>query len=258
MPSSSSWVTLQVDGGPMEAYVAAPPGDGRYPGVVVGMHAFGVDRFIQGKCDELAAAGYVAIAPYLYHRHEHVSVHELGGLAYDDPRRRELALPMKDALRDDEVQRDMLAALEYLKGMPSVGGPFGVTGFCIGGRVAYLMAATTNVFDAAAVFYGTEVDKPWGHDGPSPLALSKQIQCAMVGFFGNEDANPSPADVDRIGAELERQGVAHTFYRYDGAPHAFNDPFNPARWTPAAAQDAWPRLLDFFQKNLKARVQDAV
>jgi carboxymethylenebutenolidase len=246
---ASSWVALEVDGSRMDAYVAAPTGDGPYPGVVVGMHAFGVDKFIQGKCDELAASGYVVIAPYLYHRQKNISLQELIGLKFEDPRRREVAMPMKDLLRDDEIQRDVLAALDHLKSMPSVSGQFGITGFCIGGRVTYLMAVASGAFDAAAVFYGTDVNKSWGHDGPSPLALSGQIRCPLVGFFGNEDTNPSPADVDEMEQELERQGVPHAFYRYDGAPHAFNDPFNPVRWTPAAAADAWPRLLDFFRRT---------
>ncbi len=250
---ASNWVTISVDGSPMKAYVSAPSGDGPYPGVVVGMHAFGIDQFIQSKCDELAAAGYVAIAPYLYHRQKDISLQELISLKFEDPRRRDVAMPMKDALRDDEIQRDILAALGHLKAIPFVGGPVGVIGFCIGGRVAYLMAASTDTFEAAAIFYGTDIAQAWG-DGPPPLSLSGNIRCPVIGFFGNDDTNPSPADVDLIDAELTHQGVAHTFYRYDGAPHAFNDPFNPVRWTPVAAADAAPRLLSFFEEHLTGRV----
>jgi carboxymethylenebutenolidase len=248
----SEWTTFEVDGSPVQTYVSSPEGPPPFPPVIVAMHVFGVDRFVQGKCDELAEAGYVAVAPYLHHRQtKTISMEDLMAMPFEAPNRREIATSMIPALRDDELQRDMLAALEHARGLADVAGPAGVTGFCIGGRVAYLMAASTDEFGASAVFYGTDIAKPWG-DGPTPLSMSADIRCPLAGFFGNQDQNPSPADVDAIDAELNRLGIAHAFNRYEGAPHAFNDPFNPVRWTPDAAADAWPKLLKFFDEALKA------
>ena len=88
---SSEWVDIEVGGRQIEAYVASPDGPGPHPGVVVAMHVFGVDRFVQGKCDELAEAGYAAIAPYLFHR-SGVTNAQLIGYAFEDPQRREAAL----------------------------------------------------------------------------------------------------------------------------------------------------------------------
>ncbi len=247
----SEWAQISVGGKQAEAYVALPEGDGPHPGVIVAMHVFGIDRFVQGKCDELAAAGYAAIAPYLFHR-SNVENGELIGYAFEDPKRREVAMPLKDQLRDGELVEDMLAALRHLQGMPGVAGPFGVTGFCIGGRVAYLLAVGTDEFSACADFYGTDVHLPWGSDGPAPLDLTADLRCPLAGFFGDLDANPAPPDVDRLEDELKRQGKPYAFYRYPDGQHAFNDPYNPVRWNPSVAADAWVKLIDFFDGALKA------
>ena len=248
---TSEWVRIDVGGKQADAYVALPDSDGPHPGVVVAMHVFGVDRFVQGKCDELAEAGYAAIAPYLFHRSD-VSNDELVSYAFEDPKRREVAMPLKDAFRDDELVDDMLAARGYLDGLPNVSGPFGVTGFCIGGRIAYMLAVRTKEFAACADFYGVDVDLPWG-DGPVPLDLTADLDCALVGFFGDLDANPAPPDVDKLAAELAAQGKPYVFHRYPDAQHAFNDPYNPVRYNPAVAADSWAKLTAFFDGALKAQ-----
>ena len=248
----SQWTQIAVGDRLADAYVALPEGGGPHPGVVVAMHVFGVDRFVQGKCDDLAAAGYAAVAPYLFHRSP-VANADLIAIPFEDPARRETAMPLKDALRDDELVADMLAALRHLQSLGSVGGPFGVTGFCIGGRVAYLMAVATGEFAACADFYGTDVHLPWGVDGPAPLDLTANLSCALAGFFGDLDQNPTPADVDRLAAELDRQGKPYAFHRYPDGQHAFNDPYNPVRWNPSVAADAWEKLTAFFDGALKPK-----
>lgn len=245
----SQWVTINVEGKSVDAYLASPAGPSGFPGVVVAMHVFGVDRFVQGECDKLADAGYVAIAPYLFHRSP-VTNDQLVGYAFEDPDRREVALPLKDSLRDDELVADMLAAAGYLHASPNVTGPLGVTGFCIGGRIAYMMAVRTKEFVACADFYGVDVDLAWG-EGPAPLELTSRLEAALIGFFGDLDANPAPRDVDRLAAELQRQGKMYAFHRYPEAQHAFNDPFNPVRFNPSVTADSWPKLVAFFDQTLK-------
>ncbi|MCY4581874.1 MAG: dienelactone hydrolase family protein [Chloroflexi bacterium] len=248
---ASEWVSINVGGKQVDAYLAQPDAPGPHPGVVVAMHVFGVDRFVQEKCDELAQAGYAAIAPYLFHRSE-VTNAQLIGYAFEDPARREVALPLKDSLRDDELIPDMLAGLEHLRGLPEVSGPFGVTGFCIGGRIAYMLAVRTDEFTACADFYGVDVDLPWG-DGPTPLSLTADLDCALTGFFGDLDANPAPPDVDKLEAGLRAEGKPFTFHRYPNGQHAFNDPYNPVRYDPEISADSWPKLIGFFDGALKAR-----
>ena len=177
-----TWTTIDVDGSAMETYVATPDGPGPFPAVVVAMHVFGIGDFVGGKCDELADAGYVAVAPYLFHRSS-VSNAELAGISATDPKRFEVGLPLKDQLTDADIERDMLEALAHARSMPQVGATAGITGFCIGGRIAYLLAAKTEEFGACAVFYGTDIAEAWG-DGPTPLSLTPYLDCALAGFFG--------------------------------------------------------------------------
>jgi carboxymethylenebutenolidase len=75
----------------------------------------------------------------------------------------------------------------------------------------------------------------------------------VIGFFGLEDTNPSPADVDRIEGELARHGVPHEFHRYAGAGHAFLNFTNAERYRPAPAEDAWQKMLAFLDRHLATR-----
>ena len=246
----SDWTTLDVDGAPMESYLAVPDGTGPFPGVVVGMHTYGVDRGVRQFCDDLAREGFAAIAPYLYHRNTDLTVHEYSAIPFEDPRRREEAAVRGRATSLNDLRQDVLAAVAYLRDLPQVGAsPVGITGFCLGGRLSLYMAGASDTFAASAIFYGTDMNRARGGD-PSPLSFAANIRCALAGFFGSEDQNPSPADVDEVDAELDRLGIPHTFHRFEGTPHAFNDPYNPVRWTPEPAAEAWRLLIEFFRGAL--------
>ena len=119
----------------------------------------------------------------------------------------------------------------------------------MGGRVTYVMACVNPEFKAAAVFYGGNVFKPLG-EGPSPFERSAAIQCPLIGFFGAEDANPSPDDVRRIDAELTRLGKWHEFHTYNNAGHAFQN-FLSDRYRERASRASWTELLAFFTEYLK-------
>jgi carboxymethylenebutenolidase len=125
-----------------------------------------------------------------------------------------------------------------------------VLGFCMGGRHTYLAAgARPASWKCACVFYGGNIMVAWG-DGPAPFALTEQISCPMLGLFGAEDTNPSPADVDRIAAELARHGKTYEFHVYPGAGHAFLNFTNAARYREAQAREAWAKALAFLDRNL--------
>jgi carboxymethylenebutenolidase len=85
---------------------------------------------------------------------------------------------------------------------------------------------------------------------PPPIELAGNIKCPVIGFFGSLDQNPSPEDVNVIDAALTKAGVEHTFHRYEGANHAFQDQFGQ-RHHPQAAEDAWQKALAFFAAKLK-------
>ena len=231
------WDTVAAGGGSMRCYVTAPDGAGPHSAVVVIQHAGGVDDFIRTMTDRVAEAGYAGIAPDLYHR--------------DDPNSGDDALTRMSRLRDANIVADVSAAIEHLKTLPDARADrIGITGFCMGGRVTYLMAAHSADLQAAVVFYGGNIMVPWG-EGPAPFDLSERITCPVLGLFGEEDGNPNPADVAKIDAELTRLGRQHEFHSYAGAGHAFMNEGRPSH-RPEAAADAWMKCVAWFDRYLKA------
>lgn len=231
MPSFTE--TITVGNYDMPLYVSMPDTTGPLPAVVVAQHAGGVDTFIRTMTDRLAEAGYVAAAPDLYHR-----------LGPDDPRGpRELI--------DAEMITDIQATVMFLQNHSAVDGDsLGITGFCMGGRVAYLMASAIPQFKAAEAYYGGNTMVALGEGSMSPFERTGEIGCPLLFHFGDEDANPSPEDMQTLDAELARYDKAHEFYTYPGAGHAFMD-FTGKRYREAAAGAAWARTLDFFARHLE-------
>ena len=249
----SYWEGVRVEGQDMQCYVSLPEAVGKYPAVIVAMEAFGVNKHIQSVADRLAKEGYVAIAPAFFHREGlEEGVREgsnpvFGYSALDD------ALKAMGNLRDDDIVADVDATIAYLKTLPRVeGNNIGIMGFCIGGRISYLAATSCPGLNAASVFYGGGMLAPFG-DGPAPIERSSNIQGAILGSFGDQDQNPTPADVATIEAELKKHGKTYDFKIYPGAGHGF---FCDERdsYHEASAKDAWERTVAWFKKHLKASV----
>src|SRR3970040_2174855 len=126
--ATSSWQQVETDGSIMRLHVSAPEGAGRFPALVVAQHQGGVDEFVQSMTKRLAGAGYVAAAPELYHRD--------GPECSDDANNRSMRL------REQNVIADMNAAVAFLQRHSAVApARVGIIGFCMGGRIVYLIAA---------------------------------------------------------------------------------------------------------------------
>lgn len=228
------WDELTVDGSPMRCFVALPDATPA-PAVVVIQHAGGVDSFIQTMTERLAEAGFAAVAPDLYHR--------------DDPRNADDAMTRMSRLRDERIVRDVEMAIAHLRTLPEVRADrVGITGFCMGGRVAYLMATKAPELRAVVVFYGGNIMTAWG-SGPAPFDESARIAAPILGLFGEDDGNPNPADVAKLDTELSRLGKPHEFQSYKGAGHAFMNEGRPSYRSDAAA-DAWKRCVGWFRRHL--------
>ena len=237
VPHSSDWQTLTVEGAPMRTFVARPTEAADRPGVLVIQHAGGVDSFVQGMTRRLAAAGFVAAAPELYHRQDPPPEQPLERMAL---------------LRDPQIVADCDATLDHLcAGDDGTARPVGIVGFCMGGRVAYLMAAASDRLRAAVAFYGGNTRVAWG-DGAAPFDRLGEITCPVLGFFGGRDTNPSPEDRDAIEAELTRHDVQHRFVSFSGAGHGYMDFTNASRYHTEAATESWPLTLQFFGEHLGA------
>ena len=250
---ASSWTSLEVDNNAMDVYLSTPASGGPAPGIVVIQHAGGVDTFIQTMCDRLATGGYVAAAPNLFHRQTDNILEEVRDLPRDE--RLPKLMTKLAQFKDSEVVRDVDAVVDLLGAHEVVAGqPIGITGFCMGGRVAYLMAAKNSKIAAAGVFYGAMLTSSWGDEGPSPMDLTAGVGCPVIGFFGNDDQNPTPEVVAQLAALLTEHGKEHVFHSYDGTGHAFMDFSNELTYREKSAQDAWPKLVAFFDEKLKATV----
>ena len=181
--------TVEVDGSVMPVYLAG--GDGG-AGVLVCMHAPGVDEFIQDICHRLADSGFVAAAPDLYHRQEEGDLNPLERMGL---------------LRDEEILRDYAVAADWLAGRSDRGRQC-VIGFCMGGRLSYLWAAHRDRLQAAAVFYGGNILVPWG-EGPTPLGPHGGDRLSAPRALRQRRREPEPRGrrPDRGGTRPDRQGL---------------------------------------------------
>ena len=231
----ADFVAVTVNGEDMQVYLATPEPLETHPAVLVMHHRYGIDDFTKDICHRLAKLGFVGAAPDVFHRQP-----------------ADTALEKRSSLlRDSEVVADIEATLGLLKGHSNVRADrLAILGHCMGGRMTFLGAAAFADFIAAVPYYSGNMTISWGDEGITPFDRLKDIPCPVLGFFGNDDENPTEADVDAISAELTRHGKAHEFHKYDGAGHAFQNFLSPDRYREEAAQDAWAKTEAFLAEHL--------
>jgi carboxymethylenebutenolidase len=172
---SSTWEKLNVESSDMPLYVSLPESGGPVPGIVVVHGQSGLENFIKDTTHMLALQGYAAVAPNLYHR--------------DGPDCKDDNPTRKARLRDTGIIKDINAAIGFLKNHSRVdGGRLGIVGFCMGGRIVYLMSAASRDLKAGVMFYGSGTMVPFG-EGPSPFERTREIGCPIQGHFGANDRN---------------------------------------------------------------------
>lgn len=234
--TSSSWEQTESDNSAMPLHVSKPDGAGPFPAMVVIQHQGGVDAFVQNMTRRFADAGYLAAAPDLYHR--------------DGPDCKDDIVTRRSRLADRRIVNDLNASVRFLQNHGSVAaGRIGIVGFCMGGRVVYLAAATVPQFKAAVAFYPGNSFRAWGRDLPSPFERTAEIHCPLQGHFGADDGNPSPQDMAKFEAELAKFQKPHELYSYAGAGHGFMDSTKES-YRSGADQASWPRTLDFLARHL--------
>ena len=216
----------------------ALPESGSGPGLVVAQEIFGLTGYVRGVCDRLAGLGYVALAPELYSRLE-------PDLVLDEhlPESLPRAFQAMQRLDVPQAADDAVAALEHLRALPEVGGrPVGVIGFCLGGGIAYMVAAASDPA-VAVCYYGSAI--------PGALDRAQDVRCPILFHFGEEDTYIS---------HEQRQAVAHAFagrrgvelHLHPAAGHAF-DNHNSAMFSrPQAAAQAWEQTKAFLAYHLPA------
>lgn len=237
MPPTQT-LTLQTPDGSMAGYVARPDGEPR-GGVVVVQEAFGVTEHIEDVARRVATAGYLALAPALFHR--------TGGpaLPYDDF---EQIKPHMGGLTKDGVVADLDASFGWLREAGVAESATGIVGFCMGGTVA-TFAAAQYAIGGAVGFYGGGVSS--GRFGFGPLAeLAPEFRTPWLGIYGGQDQSIPPEDVEAMRTGSARATVETDLVVYEESQHGFHCDDRPAVYDEAASVSAWARTLDFFAAHL--------
>ena len=220
-------IEFRTNGSVTPGYLTTPlTEDG--PGVVVIQEWWGLVDHIKDVCDRLAASGFYALAPDLYK-----------GKVSTEPD--EAAKEMM-ALRMDEASKDMSGAVEELS-MRTGKDQVGVVGFCMGGGLAYVLAASNPKVKALVPFYGVI---PW----PDAMPDYSKIVAAIQGHYAEKDDFASPKVVRELEEKLKDLGKSVEFYIYPGTEHAFFNDVRPEVYDASASIQAWDRTLEFFKEHL--------
>jgi carboxymethylenebutenolidase len=232
-------LSLDVPGGSMPLYEALPEDPAR-GAVVVVQEAFGVNGHIEDVTRRFADAGYHAVAPHLFHR--------TGSPAYgyDDF---SVVIPHMKALTDAGMLTDIEGAVGHLRAAGWSDRQIGVVGFCMGGRVTFLVAGNLAI-GAAVGFYGGGIVNGRTEAMPSLLPRVTSMRTPWLGLFGDADPSIPIEEVEQLRDALNAGADVDTaIVRYPGAEHGFHCDARPS-YDATSAIDAWARALDWLDSHL--------
>jgi carboxymethylenebutenolidase len=238
-------VTLTVeDGTAMGAYLAWPAGDATpRSGVVVTHELFGVSAHVRDVAERLAALGYLALAPDLYHRNA-----EWLELPHS-PEGRDAGFAQLHAMTREGAIADVRASVDALRARGAE--KVGILGLSMGGHVAYLAATALDV-DAVAVAYGGWIpttDIPISQPDAT-IEHTPSIKARMLLLAGTADHAVDGAQRAEVAEALARADVRHEVVEYDGVAHGFLCD-RRSDYDAAAAEDAWWRIETLFAEELR-------
>ena len=234
-------VSFTVDGTQVHAYRAAPQGRSGLPVVLVVSEIFGVHEYIADVCGRLAHAGYLAIAAELFARQGDPG-------AYG-----EVAKLMSEIIAkvpDAQVMADLDGAVRWAGAHGGDLQKVAITGFCWGGRIAWLYAAHGPV-KAGVAWYGRLVGQASALTPKQPVDVAPILKAPVLGLYGEKDGGIPLDTVDKMKAALGAGSPAakgSEFVVYPDAPHAFHADYRPS-YRKEAAQDGWSRMLAWFKRH---------
>jgi carboxymethylenebutenolidase len=226
------WISIASnDGGRYDAYLALPPA-GRGPGLLLLQEIFGVNRHIRAVAEQYALDGFVVLAPDVFWR-EAPRV-ELGYVGAD----RERATQLLAGADRGRLAGDLATSVAALRARPECTGRVGAFGYCMGGRLAYLAAASAGV-DAASCFYGGGIQDQLEH--------APRVGCPIQFHYGERDTHIPMSAVEKVRAAFAGRDGAQ-LHLYD-AEHGFNCWERASYHAPSAAL-AHARSLELFARTL--------
>jgi len=232
-PRHREWVAIKHDDRSLETFVAYPESKEKTPAVLVIHEIFGMTDWVEELADEIAAAGYVTVAPDL-----------LSGMGPNGGRSSSFdqgqAMEAVSHLDSDQVTRDLTAAADYAKKIPASNGKLFVVGFCWGGGQSFRFATNRPDLQAAFVFYGQPPDKE---------AMAR-IHAPVYGFYAGNDARIDVTIPDAT-ANMRTAGKLYEPVTYDGAGHGFmraGEAPDASEANKKARADSWARLKGLLAK----------
>jgi len=235
-PRHGEWVKVKQGQREVSCFIAYPEVKNKVPAVVVIHEIFGLTDWVRGVTDQLAEAGYIAIAPDL------LSGAAPGGggtaeLAGNDAVRKAIS-----SLPPEQVTADLHAVVDYVAHLPSCNGKVAVAGFCWGGGQTFRFATNRKGLAAAFSFYGPM---------PENQAEIERIDCPVYGFYGGRDERIN-AGIPNAAEMMRKAGKVYQPVTYDGAGHGFmragEDPTDTNTANKTARNAAWKRLKELLQK----------
>jgi carboxymethylenebutenolidase len=221
-------VSYANSGGTSEGYLASPNGSG--PGVIVIQEWWGLVSHIVSLADRFAEAGFVALAPDLFH-----------GVQTTEP---DEARSLLMGLAMDRAATDIAGAAEFLAAQPQVSGGVGAVGFCMGGSLALWSATLSDRITATIGFYPA---LPWERMSPR---WGNYAGKAAVIHCSEADGTSSAPGIQQARAGIEAAGGSCTLYDYPGTQHAFFNDDRPEVYDADAAASAWARTLEALRSRL--------
>ena len=232
------WISVAVDGSAMRAHLSLPDDAlANGCGVVVLHGVGGIESGFLALPKRLAELGYTVIFPDLFHRYPYFQAR---------PRTERVS-----NLTWEGVQADLDGALAVLRAHGVRHSA--VLGYCFGGALV-LMASAALPFETGVMYYPHSLFMPFGTGPEAAADLISHVRVPVLGHFGADDRNPSPADMQRLEAELTAAGVPHRLFAYAGAAHGFavsGDGRDNFRETQSIAANQ--RTVDWFERELLAR-----
>jgi carboxymethylenebutenolidase len=225
-PRHREWVTIKHDGRSVETFIVYPESKEKAPVVLVIHEIFGLTDWAEEVADEVAEAGYIAVAPDLLS-----GMGPRGGRTPDFPQAG--ATEAVSHLKPDQVTADLSAVADYALKVPASNGKLFVAGFCWGGGQSFRFATNRSNLAAAFVFYGPPPDR----------AAMVRIKAAVYGFYGGNDARID-ATVPATKDQMKEAGKTYEPVIYEGAGHGFmraGEAPDASEANRKARTDAWVR-----------------
>lgn len=236
-------VRIPVEGGSIPAYRAMPEDGTGVAVVLVVQEIFGVHEYIQDVCRRLAKEGYMAIAPEMFVRQG------------DPARYTEISRLFSEVVNkvpDEQVMADLDATVAWAGQNGGNVNRLGITGFCWGGRIAWLYAAHNPRLKAGVAWYGRLVGEADELRPRHPVDVVKDINAPVLALYGGNDTGIPLDTVEKMKAALAKgsdAAQASEFVVYTDAPHAFHADYRPS-YREDAAKDGWQRALAWFAQRL--------